>query len=548
MTINNVKVFNENGIEIPCCIENSVTVRKNDVPEGTEYIIFDIPFFNAKTGDEGYYAVADVMHRGSHLCFFTDKEDYDVTYQQDLMPIFGVKNKENTILGIVSGMRYEFYLNLGIKNGKYYLRPKFIFNGDKPYEDIKIDFYELGKDAEYSQMAQKYREIQLAKGNCIPLKERCKNNPQLEYAAESVEIRIRMGWKPAPAAILEQTVENEPEMKVACTFDRVKDLIDELKNQGVDKAQLCLVGWNISGHDGRYPDLFPVEERLGGEKKLRELITYAQNNGYQIICHTNSTDCYSISKDFSDDIVIKSKNGDLKLNGFPWSGGHMYWLCPVKAWDFAQRDLPKVADLGFKGIHYIDVMAVVSPRTCYDKNHPVTSKETVEYYNKIMELCHREFGGFSSEGCFDFAAKYLDYGLYVAWSDCEDNFFDKEIPFWQLVYHGIILSNASTVTVNYPIKGEYSHNKAIEYGSRPSFYIYSKFMEGSNNDDWLGCEDLLINTDEQLKYSVSKIKEAYDEFVGQKHLQKEFMIEHKYMNDGSRCVVYSDGTEVTVNS
>ena len=95
-----------------------------------------------------------------------------------------------------------------------------------------------------------------------------------------------------------------------------------------------------------------------------------------------------------------------------------------------------------------------------------------------MQLCHDKFGGFASEGAFDYMARYLDYALYVAWSDLDDNFFDAEIPLWELVYHGIILYNPSTATVNYTLKGENSERKLMEYGGRPSFYFYSKFMSG----------------------------------------------------------------------
>ena len=202
------------------------------------------------------------------------------------------------------------------------------------------------------------------------------------YAAESPEIRIRLGWKPAPPVVLEQTVKNEPDMKVACDFERVKDLIDELKRQGVDKAEICLVGWNSGGHDERYPQIFPVEKKLGGEEKLRELISYVKENGYQIVCHTNSTDCYSIADTFSEDIVCKTPDGRLVENDTPWSGGRMYHLCPIKALDYAEKDLPKVARLGFEGLHYIDVMSVVPLRECYDKNHLSDKKRRLNVMKK----------------------------------------------------------------------------------------------------------------------------------------------------------------------
>ncbi len=547
MILNNIKAFDQSGNEIKLCLNNlSVIISKNDIQKNTDYVVFEIPFFNAYSGDYGYYTVADIERKGSHLCFFNEKNDFDGLFLQNSMPIFGVKNSEDTVLGVVSGMRYAFHINIGVKSGKYYLKSYFKLNGDVPYEDIKIDFYSLGKDAGYSEMAVKYRELQLEKG-IIPLKEKIKTRPYLKYASESVEIRIRMGWKPVPPRILEQTLENEPEMKVACTFSRVKDLIDELKLQGVEKAQICLVGWNKSGHDGRYPDLFPVEEKLGGEAALRDLILYAQNNGYQIVCHTNSTDCYSISERFCDDIVVKHKDGSLFAHDEAWAGGRMYHLSPQKALEFAQEDLPKVSDLGFKGIHYIDVMTIVPPKTCYDKNHPSNAKQTVEAQKEIMKLCHNTFGGFASEGCCDFAAEYLDYGFYVRMQKYDGKFFDCEIPLLQMVYHGIFLFNPSTATNNYTIKDKSAREELLESGGRPSFYIYSKFIDsGEILTDWLGKEDLTLDTDQELKFTVSKIKEGYDDLIKSKNLTTEFIVKHEFLTDKKRKTTYFDGTEIVV--
>ena len=505
------------------CSNDDYVLKRADILSDAEYIEFSDEIFNANVGDDGYYVVADCDKKGSYICKFNKHKDYEIVLKQNLMPIFGIKNNNGCILGIVKELKQNFYVVAGTKNGKYYFKLRFEITKFGAYEDIRFSLIRLSDDAGYSEMANTYRDYQLKRGACIPLKDRVKSNPYLKYAVEAPEIRIRMGWKPAPATVLEQTAENEPKMHVACTFDRVKDLIDELKTQGVDKAQICLVGWNKSGHDGRYPQLFPVEERLGGEAKLRELIAYAQKNGYQIVCHTNSTDCYNIADTFSKDIVIKNPSGELEKSPRPWSGGNMYRLCPVKALEYAESDLPKVAELGFKGIHYIDVMSVVPLRECYDKNHPADKPKSLECYNRIMQLCHELFGGFASEGAFDFAAKYLDYALYVSWSDFDNDFFDEEIPLYELVYHGIILYNPSTTTVNANIKGKNAVKKLKNYGGRPSFYIYSKFMKGSEVDDWLGSDDLIIDTDEQLKYTVSKIKEMYDDYKTDCKYQYEFM-------------------------
>lgn len=521
-------------------------LKRETLGSGLQYVDIYFDEWDAYVGEPGYYVIADYEKLGSYLCFFKEKEEKELMIKQNLMPILGVKNNQGTFLMIVHGMKSAFYVSVGMENGVYRIAARFQLDQELPYEDISFSVVDLGKDAEYSDMAVYYRNYQLKFGGCIPLEERISSNSYLSYAAESVQIRIRMGWKPAPPTVLEQTRESEPEMLAACSFDRVKDLIDELKVQGVDKAELCLVGWNKSGHDGRWPEMFPVEESLGGETKLRELITYAQEKGYQITCHTNSTDCYHIAEDFCEDIVVKKRDGSLSADELAWSGGRMYHLCPHKAMEFVKRDLPKVANLGFKGIHYIDVMSVVPLRKCYDPNHLATPADTEKIYREIGNYSKELFGGFSSEGAFDFAADYLDYALYVSFGSSKENFFDREIPLWQIVYHGIVLSNPSTETVNYPIKAAESHLKLIEYGGRPTFYFYSKFMTNSNLTDWLGKEDLGCGTDEELREAVKNIRIAYEEYKQTRYLQQKFITEHSYKN-GIAKISYSDGSVIEVD-
>ncbi len=524
-----------------------ITVSRDIIPEGLEYIDIIDDSLSAACGDDGYYVIADTNGKGSSLCYFNKKENGERVYKQNLMSFFGVKKAGRCVMWIADGYKYEFNLAFGVKDGKYYIYPRFMLKGLKPYEDISVKVVELAENDSYSDMAVYYRNYQLNRGACETLKQKADKREAVKYAMESPEIRIRMGWKPAPPTVMEQTPENEPEMKVACTFDRVKDLIDELKKQGVDKAQICLVGWNKSGHDGRWPQIFPVEEKLGGEEKLIELINYAQNNGYKIVCHTNSTECYSIADSFSEDLIVKDQNGEIVVNPLAWSGGRSYDLCPVKAYEYAKSELPKIKDLGFSGLHYIDVLSVVPLRWCFDKNHPVNSSETLEIYNDIMKLSQDLFGGFASEGSFDFCAKYLDYGLYVSWPEVENDMIDCTIPLWAIAYHGIMLYNPTTDTVNYPIKDKKRELEVVEFGARPAFYIYSKFLEGSNQDDWLGKEDLGIKTDEELHFTVSKIKEAYDKYKAVINLQTEFITKHEEVENQVFNITYSNGTVIKVD-
>ena len=193
-------------------------------------------------------------------------------------------------------------------------------------------------------------------------------------------------------------------------------------------------------------------------------------------------------------------------------------------------------------------MSVVALRKCYDPNHPLNEGDTDRLYREIAKDCKKLFGGFASEGAFDFAADYLDYGLYVAFGDNNISFFEKEIPLWQMVYNGIILSNPSTTTVNYPVKNPKNRLKLIEYGGRPSFYFYSKFMTNpGGNIDWLGKEDIECGDEDSLRGAIEGIKSAYEEYKERRHLQYEFIVKHEETAPGIFEVTYSDNTVIRVD-
>lgn len=518
-----------------------LTVKKEDVPENTDYIDVTYMALAGKEGDSGY-----VVLPNNHIYYFKNHEDEVYQLKRNRMPVFGVKNDTKSFVAIVKSMNYDYHTMAVRKDGKYYVYPRFILDGDDMYEDIIIDYTYLDNNCTYNEMAEVYRNYILDNKICRPLKERAEEREELKYAITAPLVRIRNGWKPCPATVMEQTLENEPPMHVACDFDRVGDIVDEFKKQGVKSAEISLVGWNIRGHDGRWPDILPADYELGGNEKLKEVIKKAQDNGYNMTCHTNSTDAYSIASTWNEDDIMRNKDMSISKSDMGWSGGQMYNICPKPAYELAEKLLPSVRELGFKGIHYIDVMSSVQPRKCYHKNHALTKKDVISYYKKIADLSTQLFGGFSSEGPADYACPFMDYVLYAGCGDAATNLKDKSVPFWQLVYHGIILYNPLSDTMNYTIKSDEMKLKFVEYGGRPSFYFHSRFVdESSGIKNWMGLNDL--TTGDKMVESVAKIKEGCDEYEKLSYLQTEFMIRHEEISDNVFCVTYSDGSKIVVD-
>lgn len=74
-------------------------------------------------------------------------------------------------------------------------------------------------------------------------------------------------------------------MQTAIDFEKTIRLMECFKRHDIDKAEFCLVGWNKSGHDGRFPQHFPVEEQLGGmEGMLRVMKTGKRLGATPWIC------------------------------------------------------------------------------------------------------------------------------------------------------------------------------------------------------------------------------------------------------------------------
>ena len=406
-------------------------------------------FSVARKGEEGYY----VTPSGALCTFCLDNCNYAIHKNWFPMPVYGMKTPRTAFVAIVTGMKYDFSLVANAKKGVYSCFISFDMDVAHAYEDIAVDYVFLsGGDADYSGMARAYRRHQLACGACRPIAERVKTNSALAYAVQAPEIRIRQAWKPAPSPVPDQTELDEPPVTAYVTFDRVKDIIDACDAAGVGKAEYCLVGWNYRGHDGRWPQMFPVEPLLGGETKLRELIAYSLAKGHPMVGHANYRDAYLIADSFDFEYCQDRKDDgtmtDAKREA--WSGGRCFRVCPRRAYEkYAIKHTAAMKALGFRGLGYIDVTSSRPLFACTDPRHPLNTVERAVWEKAILRLQSAAFGGSASEGGFDWCIGEVDSALTVVFADPFNDLpsgkkwhpmIDRYVPFWQLVYHGIVLS------------------------------------------------------------------------------------------------------------
>ncbi len=508
-------------------------------------------FTETRAGEEGYYLLPrSTQMLGEFLTRFKPRDNVTYTYARPVMSLFGIKRSELCALVRIE-RNYKYNLQIKVTDGVYSLAVCFDFTRSDPvYDDLRLEVILLPETAGYAEMARTERTLRLERGEITPLAEKCKREA-VEYGRKYPLIRIRMGWKPSPSPVYHQTLLNEPEMFVACDFARVRDIVDELIRQGVAGTELQLVGWNISGHDGRFPQLFPADPRLGGDAELKKTIEYVKERGFRISLHTNLIDAVEIADTFTWDDVCIRRDGQYMQAGH-YSGGFAYHVCPEKQLKNNRRDLPFVADLGLNGIHFTDVISIVEPDDCHRPEHPVSTGKGIAIAQKIMHETRELMGAFSSEGTYDFALGNLDYGLYVSFGDgfgtVEIPVADVWLPFFELTYHGILMYNPISPTVNYPIKTKRDNLMEYMRGGRPSFYFFSKFRTGGQAN-WMGEIDLVTTTDEDLSFAVGTVKKAWDEYVAGQFDARQlvYMRDYEVDESGIEAAIYEDGVAIVGN-
>ncbi len=520
-----------------------------------------LPRFGAASeGEAGYLVIAQ---QSGALCHFRDKQPgqhWVSVYQSSCqcpMPLFGMVRGNSAVAGIITSGQFDARLGVSVNWGpqhQYAIDPAFTLRSfrDEPRlpEALTVEYCFLPEsEANWLGVGQRYRQYNFARRGLRPLRERAAASPELAYSAGALEVRIRLGVKPVPYEIKEQTPETEPPVRVFCDFARVRDILAEFHRQGIAQAEFCLVGWNRGGHDGRYPQVLPVEPALGGEAQLRETIRHGQSLGYQMVAHDCYYDAYRISEDWSEAYLRKEHDGQPSKGG-AWGGGQSYNVCLDRAHElFAKRNLPQTRELGFRGLHYSDVISIIGPRPCYDPQHPQTRRQDADAATRILALAQKTFGGVQSEGSLDFTAAALDRLLYV---DCDKwlpltkrPYVDTRVPLYETVYHGVLLYSLSTDTVNCQ-PGEDAYLRSIEYGAVPLTYFYGHFLLDASKN-WLGKSDYRYDDADGLKRNVTGLRCVYDDVQRLKHLQMEFLDGHRPLADQVFETSYSNGQRTVVN-
>ena len=272
------------------------------------------------------------------------------------------------------------------------------------------------------------------------LAEKCERSPAVRYQAGAITMKTFHAMKDLDHE------HGDGVYHLFQTFAETKDQLTKLKRAGLEHVCLQLTGWNIDGHDGQYPQRFPVHDPLGGEAGFRDLVRHGQDLGYQMQVHDN----YIEGPQRDERALMFTLWGEPWRRGI-WAGGLNYGFNPLKLGEeAARRDMVKLRELGVAGVYYLDAM---SPplEVDYDPRHGGPRRHHAAGVHWILEQGRAVFGAAGTEMGFAHAMRYADYlgdtPLRAVWEGLNldtpvQSLVDEWVPVWHLAFHGLLVHSA----------------------------------------------------------------------------------------------------------
>lgn len=477
---------------------------------------------------------------------------YDPYREPVAMPIFGLKAMKQAFLGVVelgqeaakiiatpAGVITDFnwaaaefwYSQSIIMRTSRQGSGIRIFDENPIPGDRSIRFYFLTEeDANYVSMAETYRNYLLD-----------------HQGATRLDID---GW-PAPLMIELLGADYEtnifgPVMQPMTTFEQAKSIVDILLDHNIERFMINYHGWMRMGVNGNLPRRLPAERTLGGDDGLRDLAEYlwdlniplllkddytlarGSNNGFQPSIQASRTT-------FND--LIKIDISTPVMSGFNLP---VYLISPRLSLDYAQRDLPQIAEFGIAGMTHLSIGESLNSDHNPNAEKQTYRNETRLIYEELINLTKENVSLVGVTTGNAYVLGLVDFITDIPMWATNDTFIDEQIPFYQLATHG--LATYYTPPINLSTNPGRDLLRAVEYGALPSFvlsfepswklrYTLSSDMYSTYYLDWL---PEVMRQYQLVNKSMFKVHD-------------QFMINHQKLDANVYITEYENGIQFIVN-
>ncbi len=377
----------------------------------------------------------------------------------------------------------------------------------------------------WQEFARQYRTFLREERGLRTWKEKEGNPAELDHFARGFLLKIFQGHK-------ELALDGRGAYHSATTFAEARDILATIQTDGIERITAQMVGWNFEGHDGRYPQRFPVNPVEGGEEEFKRLIQWGREHDCVITVHDNCYDAYDLADNLNRDDLVVLRDGTVWRN-IPWSGGFVHKICPRCGLNYLRESFPHMHKLGIRGNYYLDALGAFYP--CHSPKHPATRGEFFAAMRDMLAYTRKEFGTLSAEFPFGPYTDLLD-GAYIDNVPFESTdvreWFDEVVPAMPIALH-----NSLRYHQTLPEKSGLARTlEDVRVGAMPFFEISARPIPGPHvNPTYAEVRD----------YAVSSWNLSCQRF-GDRALVDLHSIET--LGEGLSRTIYADGRIVAVNS
>lgn len=386
--------------------------------------------------------------------------------EQIYLPCYGIVKKDNAMLVIASkgdsnavlsakvskqsNTRFNFcsfsfvlrgvdnYYMSGASNSKFTVFER----GSIKSDDIELLYYPISKkDADYTDIAARYREY--LENEAGVTKKTSPGNAPLYVDMYGGVLKKR--------SVLGIPVN----MKTSVTsYSQAEEILSELKEKGVDDIVAAYNNWTNDGIRNKVDTDAKASGMLGGKKDFKKLTDYADDNDIQFYPVSDNRNFYSGNGYYSFmDTAVRVSGSYSRIVSYDRAYGipdgfkkTMSLLSPDYFGEVFSDAEKNYSKSGLEGISVSDL--TTSLYGDYGKKNISRYDAMQKLVSGFDTLSSGLDNGILADNANAYALPYVNHITGVPLTSSRFDIFDEDIPFYQLVLHGLIPYSTPAVNGN----------------------------------------------------------------------------------------------------
>ncbi|MDO4863312.1 MAG: DUF5696 domain-containing protein, partial [Ruminococcus sp.] len=382
--------------------------------------------------------------------------------EQIYLPVYGIVKEDNAMLVVASKGDSNAYISAQVSkqsNSSYNLcNFTFILRGTDTFymsgnnsdkltvfesggiksDDIELRYYPIAKEgASYVDVADHYRQYLIEEDGV---------EPKTSGAAMYVDL-YGGTLKKKPVLGIPVTLKQS-----VTKYDEALEILTELKNKGVEDMVVSYNGWTNDGIRRKVDTGASPSGTLGGKSDFNKLTDFISENGFEFYPASSNRDFYSGNGYYSfTSTCVRVSGSYSRIVSYDRAYGipdgfkkNMSLLSPSYFSEVFEKAAKSYSKAGLSGIALDN--AASSLYGDYGKKDISRYKAMTIATETFDSLSGSLDNGFIADGANAYALPYISHITNVPLSSSRFDIFNEDVPFYQIVMHGLI--PYSTTPVN----------------------------------------------------------------------------------------------------